>query len=108
MLNVACSREAFNYTISGSPFASSSITAFDPINARAYTEVVIIFTVAHQICRGDKIIVQLPGFALDPSDDSAVDPDFLDTGTDQSYSKYVAAWQSSDTRLILTFIVTTI
>ena len=97
-----CSRKAVNYTISGSPFLSSSLS-FDPIHADTYTEVTVIFTMAHQICSGDQIVLQLPGFTLDPPPGSAVDPDFLDTGTDKSFSKYVGAWQESKARLTLMY-----
>ena len=40
---------------------------------------------------------------MDPPPGSAIDPNYLNTGTDQTYSKYVGAWQDSDSSVILTY-----
>ena len=92
----ACSRGAQNYESSNvSPFLSSSLS-FDPILAGAQTEVVVVFRMAHEICRGDKILVKLSNFSFEPG--LASDPEALDTRTDSqssTFSKYTAAWDQS-------------
>ena len=100
----SCRRGAIDYAVSGSPFLTSSIL-FDPIQAGAYTEAVVMFIIDHETCRGDQILVQLSdGFIFDPPPGSSVDPEFLDTGTDGQYSKYSGAWDETATRLIFTYI----
>ena len=102
----ACTRGAIDYAVSGSPFLTSSIS-FDPILAGAYTEAVVLFSMDHETCQGDKIIVQLSGgFAFEPPDGLSIDPEFLDVGAGAQYyySKYSGAWDETATRLIFTYI----
>jgi hypothetical protein len=101
-----CTRGAIDYAVSGSPFLTSSIS-FDPILAGAYTEAVVLFSIDHATCQGDKIIVQLSGgFAFEPPDGVSIDPEFLDVGAGAKYyySKYSGAWDETATRLIFTYI----
>ena len=98
----ACSRGTLTYDNDTSPFLASSLY-FNPLLAGSYTEVALAFTMIHELCRGDEILVKLPGFVLDPPPDSDVDPELLATGPHEDYSKYVARWQAGDETLTFTY-----
>ena len=96
-----CNRGMVSYsTNSSSPFVSSSLY-FEPLLAGSYTTVELAFALTHELCRGDKILVELPGFVLDPDSDD--DPQLISTGPDEFYSKYTAEWRGDVDRLIFTY-----
>ena len=97
----ACNRGTVAYDNETSPFVTSSLN-FEPILAGSRTEVALTFTITHELCRGDKILVKLPGFILDPPPGSDVDHELLAT-TPLQYSKYIAEWQADQTTLIFTY-----
>jgi len=95
-----CNRGVVAYSANNSPFVSSSLY-FEPLLAGSYTTVQLAFALTHELCRGDKILVELPGFILDP--DSDADPQLLSTGLDEFYSKYKAEWRGDEQYLIFTY-----
>jgi hypothetical protein len=106
LLNVGeCNRVNQPYGPNDSPFLSSSLS-FEPNDAGAQTEVLVVFTMAHEICRGDRVFIKLSNFSFVPPQGSELDPgsSFLETKSDSTYSKYIAAFDQITFQLTLTYI----
>jgi len=59
---------------------------------------------SHEICRGDRILIKLSNFSFVPPQGSELDASFLETKSDSTYSKYVAAFDQIKFQLTLTYI----